>query len=380
MFTDILNILGLSELTKKLNKKPLTLQQNYEFFKFLNSFLSLGYSIEDSIHYIIEALPPQEKKLLNMLNELKLYISKGQTLSDFIQKTNYLNKSYIPLIITGEKTGTLAYTKNSINNGKQSVLDRIIEDLKEKIDLLKQVKSAMTYPVIVVVAVIGLLLALTYKILPQIMTTMLEMAGGDITKFPSATRYMYNYVTFMHTNGTFVFLVIGIIIGSIIYLFKSGKIYEYLKDNFFKIPLLGIIMKYKFYLSFFSNLLTFHSVGYDMVSAFKFLQTQEHNPFLKKFYRDAIFKLEQGANMHSILDQKLFEDIIRTLIKQSEKGNLGDQLVYLVEYYKDRLLQFFAKLQSLLQPILLIVVGGSMGFVMVSLIKGIYGFMSMIGQ
>ncbi|BAI81650.1 general secretory pathway protein F (plasmid) [Deferribacter desulfuricans SSM1] len=375
MIENLLKDLGIANVKRKLK-----LEELYEFFNFLNSLMALGYGMETSINFILSSLDKKQAYLKQVFTELKLYLSRGQALSDFIDKTNYIDKSYLPLILTGEKTGTLALPKNNREPGQQSIFEIIINDLKEKIELYKKVKSAMTYPIIIITVLFLLIIALTYKILPQIMKTLMDMAGGDVSKFPPQTYYMYKYLEFMKAHGTEVWIGFAGVIGSIVYLFKSGKIFEYLQDNFFKIPIIGNIYKLKFYMSFFDNLNTFYSVGYDTVTALKFLKQNEKNVFLRKYYTDAVFKLEQGLPLHKILDPRLFEHIAITLVKQGEKGNLGEQFKYLIEHYKDKLLKTFEQVQSLIQPILLLVVGTLMGSIMVSLVKGIYGFMALLGQ
>jgi type II secretory pathway component PulF len=354
--------------SKKLNNFELL-----DFFKNLNIFFKYGYTLSATVDNLYKTV--KNNRVKKAVGELLLFVNRGYSLSDFILKTEYIPKEYYSLIKVGEQSASLSNISN--DKSKISILDTIIIDIKRKIDFGKKIRSALLMPTITFVIVILIVFIILTFLLPTILENLISITNNK-EDIPKITLFMFNLVTFYNSHRIIVFACFFSFIALIILFFiKRTIFYKMLGLKIFKVPVIGKLYKYNFYLNIFSSLFTFTNAGISVSQAFKNMIAAELNPVLSQIMSQINKRIQVGYPLHKAFHQSyggLFEPIILSSLQQSQAGGLLERLDFLINYYSDVLNDIIEYVRVIVQPISLIILGGIIGTMFAGILASIYSF------
>ena len=349
------------EIIISTSRTRLSIKDQTSFVKRLSFLIKAGIPMRESLIMIREQT--QKKDYVLILDTVIADISNGQNLSTSLARfKNMFGDFTINIIGFGEQSGTLSEN-----------LEYIAEELKKKQLLRKKIISAAIYPIIVTIATIGIVIFLMVYLFPKI----LPIFSSISYQLPFTTRIVIALSGFVIHWGFLTFLIFIIILIAFLVILKKNHAVAFYFDLFLlRIPIIGkIIQDY--------NMANFtRTMGLLLRSG---ITTNEALPIGARTTTNLIYKKEfnllggvvnQGAKIstHLSKSREFFPDIVTQIISVGEQsGNLSSSLMYLSEMYEIEIDDFTKNLSSMVEPILMIVMGIIVGFIAISIITPIYG-------
>ena len=327
--------------------------------KSLALMIRAGLPLRESIATIQEQ--SKSKTFKKILDDILKSIDNGQSLTTSLSRhPNIFDSLYINMIKIGEESGTLAE-----NLGHLSL------QLEKSHELRSKVKAAMIYPAIILTAVIILGLALTFFVLPQITPIFKTF---DI-QLPLATRILIAFTEIIQNYG--LFILIGVVALSVIlFLISRFRPVKFLIHKItLKIPIAGAISRNVNIAHFSRTLGVLLKSGITVVSALDITQTTLGNLVYQKELVEVAEEVQRGKPISDYLRKKetIFPLTVSRMVEVGEKtGNLEETLLYLSNFYEAEVDRSVKSLSTILEPILLLIIGAVVGFIALAIITPIY--------
>jgi type IV pilus assembly protein PilC len=308
---------------------------------------------------VVEALTALQeqtdsKNLSKIIGNVVQDIKGGTNLSQALAKfPTVFPPIYTNVVKSGEQSGKL-----------EEVLLNMSDQLEKDYDLVARAKGAMIYPAIILTALIGVMFFISFFIIPQLNEVFSEM-GGEL---PITTKILLKTSMALRQYAVFVFIGLSILAFILRRYIKtpSGQlVYDQIK---LKAPVFGLLMK-KLYMARFSRTMAMLiSAGLPMLEVIKTSGEVINNAVYKKSFQTMADQVENGIQLSKILNEdKNFPPMVHHMISIGEQSGKLD-------YVLDQLATFFEKevdnttrnLSSMIEPLLMVVMGFGVGFVVIS--------------
>lgn len=360
-------VAGLSlgtALAKKSSGKPVKLDEFLVFNQELVALLKAGLPIVASFETLLERQKnPRFKAILLAIRD---QITSGVALSDaFLAHGDAFPKLYATSLKAGERSGEI-----------EKVIRRYLSYQKILGTVQRKVISALVYPSVLIALSIGLITVLMTFVIPKF----IEFYAGFGGELPALTRVV---VGASHYTKTF-FLegVLALTVG--IYLFRQwldtdegSKTWDGL---LLKIPLVGNIL-HQFALSQFSRSLgTLVGAGTPLVTALEICSGSISNRKIAGAVDTVAPKVREGAEMWKSLEEtKLFSSLTVEMVKVGEAtGALEEMLLNVSEFYDEAIETALQRLVNLIEPLILIIMGGVIATILLSVYLPMFTILNQI--
>ncbi len=308
-------------------------------------------------------------KLKQALMAINADVQQGTNLSDAMRKhPACFDNLYVALIQAGEVGGVL-----------DEVLNRLAKLLEDLARLQNQIKSAMAYPVTVGFLAVIIFVGMTVFLLP-IFADMFEDLGADLPVF---TQVMMMISRFLRQPLNWVFMVAAISALS----FAYRRYYATLNGRrvidriSLKMPLFGDLIQKTATARFCRTFGSLSKSGVPILTALEIVRDTAGNQVIAEAVDDAR-KDVQGGGMISIALQKhaVFPSMAVQMISIGEEtGELDSMLMKVADFYEDEVEQAVKALTSVMEPIMIMVLGGMVGSILVSMYLPMFKIMEAIG-
>jgi general secretion pathway protein F/type IV pilus assembly protein PilC len=346
---------------KKRYKLPVSVLSS--FSRDLSIYLNSGISLLNSIKLINERYK-NDKKLAPFFESVISLLDEGKNFYTSLETQNIveLPEFYLQSIRISEDGGIL-----------EDVLLELATYLDEQYKLKKQISSAMTYPVfIIVVSILMVGFMLSY-----IVPTITSIFADNGQALPEITQFVVNTGEFMNQN--FPTLLIGFFVLILLFstLMKKSYKFKYVVDKFLlKVPFLGSLIELNELSRFaYMNAILIKS-GVPVVQSFKMGANILNNLVIKELFNDASLKVVEGEKLSRILDaSKIYKvDIafIQAIAIGEETSQLTKVLQSLAELYSSTNKDKMDKFLALLGPLLMLLVGTIIGFIVIAMLLPIF--------
>ena len=300
-------------------------------------------------------------KMAKLLNDVKTEIQSGSSLAESLGRHPvYFDELYCNLVAAGEKAGVLDELLDTIATYKERT-----EEIKGKI------KKAMFYPAAVLFVAIGVTILLLVKVVPQFQD-MFKNFGADL---PGLTLMVVSASDTMQKYWWLATLVFaGIVTGFIMLKKRSLKFAHALDRLSLKIPIVGGILFNAAVARFSRTLSTTFAAGVPLVEGLDTVSGAVGNVV----FRDAVMKIKDdvstGHQLQLAMSQtNLFPHmVIQMAAIGEESGNLDTMLAKVADYYEQEVSNAVDALSSLLEPIIMVLVGGLVGVMVVAMYLPIF--------
>lgn len=310
----------------------------------------------------------ENQKLRMILNQIKADVEQGTSLSDaFARHPDTFDTLYVSMIRAGESGGVL-----------DEVLNRVAKFLEDKARLVHQVKSAMTYPAIVTILALIIFFVMLTFILPKF-SQLFNRLGGEL---PAYTQFLINISNTLRSPWLLViigFLVFIFFVFKAIYATPSGR---YNIDNFMlMIPIFGDLFKKVAVARFTRTFGTLVRSGVPILSALEIVEESAGNAVLAKVVSDVKAEVNQGGSISDPLARsKLFPQMVVSMISIGEEtGELDAMLTKIADFYDIEVESAVSSMTSLLEPMMIVVLGGMVGAVIVGMYLPMFKIFEKIG-
>ncbi|MFQ3548591.1 MAG: type II secretion system F family protein [Armatimonadota bacterium] len=324
------------------------------FCRQFSTMIDAGVSLVRCLTVLSEQA--RSPKLKAVLNEVRSEVEAGKYLSNALEKfPQAFDRLFIGLVRAGETGGVL-----------EESLQRLSHFLEKEVELRRKVKSALTYPTIVLVFALLVVLLLMTFIIPQFMTLFNDLG---IEEMPGPTRMLQ--VTSAFILNKWYIMIIGVVAFIIAFrAFVKTKFGRRSYDKFkLKIPVLGSL-NHKVALARFSRTLaTLLSSGVPILSAMETVAGTVANDILHDAIMAARARIREGDQIaEPLAASKMFPPMVTQMISVGqESGALDTMLSKVADFYEDEVDVAVASLTASIEPLLIVSLGFIVGFIVISL-------------
>ncbi|UTA48883.1 type II secretion system F family protein [Simiduia sp. 21SJ11W-1] len=329
------------------------------FTRQMATMMKAGVPLVQSFEIVADG--QENPKLRDLILALREEVAAGNSFASALSKhPQYFDELFCNLVESGEQSGAL-----------ETMLDRIAT-YKEKTEKIKaKIKKAMTYPIAVVVVAVIVTGILLVKVVPQFAETFSSF-GADL---PAFTVFVLNLSEYM--QEWWFFILIGII--GFVFLFKEAvkrsEAFAYQVDKAsLKLPIVGDILYNSIIARFARTLSTTFSAGVPLIDALTSVSGATGN----MLYKDAVIRVREevstGIQLNtSLRASKMFPAmLIQMTAIGEESGALDDMLDKVAEFYEDAVDNMVDNLTSLLEPMIMAVLGILVGGLMIAMYLPIF--------
>lgn len=333
------------------------------FTRHLSVMIGAGFSLHRGLGVLAEQTENQffKKILRRLVDDLK----KGQTLAEgLVRYPRVFNEFFVSMVKVGEKGGTL-----------EEVLKILARHLKREHNLRSKVRGAMFYPAIILVAMVGIVTLMMLVVVPKLTAIFKEMN----VELPTTTKVLILISSFLSNYfyiGVIAFLVLVFILGKFLRT-KKGK--QVLSLIFLRAPLLGKITKKINCARFARSFGSLMESGVPVIESLKVTSQTVTNTFYSGSLIEAADEVKKGKKIQESLEKhkNLYPALVSQMIGVGEQtGKLADILGRLADFYEEEVKNITENLTSIIEPILMIILGGAVAFFAISMIQPMY---SMLG-
>ena len=331
----------------------------------LSTYLKAGISLIDSVRILEkQAEKPEHRKVYQkMVYELL----KGESLSVAMQKQqDKFPKLLVNMVKTSELTGDLT-----------SVLDDMAEYYTSKEETKKTMISAMTYPVIVIIIAICVVVFILTSIVPKFV----DMYSANDAKIPALTQAIMNISNFLTQHYIILILIIGGVVGTFILLFKHVQAFrKNAQIVMMHVPVLSKIIIYNEVYNFTKTFASLLNHGVFITDSMEILAKITNNEVYKELINRTIINLNKGANISdSFKGSWAFPVAAYEMIVTGEStGQLGLMMEKVANYYQTLHKNIVKQLQSLLEPMMIVFLAVIVGIILLSVMMPMFDIYSKI--
>jgi len=335
------------------------------FTKNLSGMLRAGLSLSRAL----SVLKKQTKNLkLNLiLTSLTDDIDGGETLSGGLSKfPSVFSKLFISMTRAGEESGNLA---NSLSD--------IGLNLEKSHSLTKKIRGALIYPGIILSAMIVIGVLMFAFVVPTLASTFKELG----VVLPISTRILIFFGNFFSNNLILTFvIIIGMALGAY-FLFRARFMAKYIDFIVVKLPIAGNLAKELNTARTARTMSSLLFAGVSITRAVEITEDVVQNIYYKKVLRDAKIGIEKGTPFSKAFEENtnLYPVMMSEMVQVGEEtGKLSDMLLQIALFYEEEIENKTKNLSTIIEPLLMIVIGAGVGFFAISMISPLYSILGSI--
>jgi type IV pilus assembly protein PilC len=295
-------------------------------------------------------------KLRRIIQDIRSEVEAGNSLSKAMSKyPTVFNNLFIGLIRAGEVGGVL-----------EEALQRLSSFLEKDLEMRRKVKSAMTYPIIVSVVALGIVMFLTMYIVPQFMK-MFEDLG--LKNFPAMTMVLMSFSKFLIDKWYIMAIIVAACVAAF-RMFVRTKFGRRAFDRFkLKAPVFGKLNHKVAMARFARTLSTLLSSGVPILGAMETVAGTVSNEIISDAILDARARIREGETISEPLKKsKMFPPMVVQMIAiGQESGALDTMLTKIAEFYEQEVDAAIASLTAAIEPVLIVFLGATVGFIVIAM-------------
>ena len=325
----------------------------------LASMLTAGLSLTRALSFLERQ--SRNKKLIVTLRSIREDINKGQTFHDALGKfPKIFSDLYVAMVRAGEESGQLSES-----------LQTLALQMQRSSSLKKKVKGAMMYPsiVVIIMMIIGALMMI--YVVPTLTATFSSLN----TKLPITTRILIGTSDFMSQHAFLVLMGMFGGIGACIYFLRTQLGKKIFHFGITKVPVIGVMIKEVNSARTARTLSSLLTSGVDVINAIKITEDVLQNIYYKAILAEAAVRVEKGIVLSEVFIERtnFYPILVGEMIAVGEEtGQIAKMLQELATFYETEVDQKTKDLSTIIEPILMVVIGGVVGFFALAMIAPIY--------
>lgn len=342
-----------------------SLTEKMMFTRNLRIMISAGISLPRALETL--ASQSKSKKFKKSLLDIANQITKGESFSDSLSAySDIFPDLFVSMVKVGEEAGTL-----------EDVLNVLTNQMEREYELKSRITGAMIYPAVIISAMIGIGILMLVLVIPKLAETFRELN----IELPPTTRFVIFLGNFLAQKWYFVILIVFVlfVLMKIILKTKAGKrIVDFL---FLKIPVISPIIRKTNSAYTVRTLSSLITSGVPIVRSLEIISGAVGNVYFKEAMTDASEKVKRGSKLSEALRpyKGLYpQTVIQMLEVGEETGETSTILAKLADFYEEEVAATTKNLSSVIEPILMLLIGAAVGFFAISVFQPIYGMLGAI--
>ncbi len=324
----------------------------------LTTMVEGGIPITEAISIVAEDI--ENLQLQEILKQISENLLRGETFSNSLARfPNAFNRLSCALVLAGETSGNLA-----------GALHRLAEYFDGRDKLAKKLKGAMAYPIFVFTFIVLIVIFIMAFIVPRF-TMIFDQIGGQL---PAFTRAFMGFYDMLRYNLVYIIGFISLVIVSGVLTFKTTKGHYLFCKIALAAPLFGRILAQAFLVVFCKTMATLLSAGVSVLDVFDILHAMTGNDIIKDAIARTKEQIVEGSSISTSLGTSgFFPNMVTKMIDVGEKsGSLSRVLDRTANYYERKVDTAISTLTTLLEPIMIVVVGSIVLVVVLALYLPIF--------
>lgn len=341
------------------------LKEKMFFTRNLKVMIAAGLPLPRSLKILAEQ--SKSKKFRASLNDVREEIIKGTSFSQALSRhPDIFSELFQNMIKVGEEAGTL-----------EEVLSVLTTQMEREHELKSKVLSAMIYPAVIIVAMVGIGVLMLVMVVPKLAETFTELH----IELPLTTQFVIFLGTFLAKRW-----YIGIlIIIALIVLFRTGrktKIGKRLIDfSILKVPIISALIKKTNSAYTTRTLSSLIIAGVPIVRSLEIVSGALGNVYFRESMAQAAERVREGEKLSEVLKpyRNLYPLIVLQMIEVGEEtGETSNVLGKLAEFFEEEVTTTTKNLSAIIEPVLMLLIGGAVGFFAISMVQPIYSMLGAI--
>lgn len=340
-------------------------QAKINFAKNLSSMINAGLPVTRALS--VMGKQAKNAAFKKLLSDLEADVSHGATLSDALAKhPKVFSPLFISMVRAGEESGSVA-----------SSLSIVGMQMEKSHLLAKKVRGAMIYPAVI----IGVMVILAILLLMYMVPTLTATFAGLGVQLPLPTRILIALSQFM-VNNTIV--VLGLLVLSCtgaVYFFRSTTGRELMDSSSLKLPVIGGIVREVQSARTARTLSSLLSSGVEIVVALDVTIEVIQNHLYKNALVEARAAIQKGEAMSGVFEkyENLYPLFVAEMIAVGEEtGKISEMLLGVATYFEDEVDQKTKDLSTIIEPVLMILIGIGVGIFAISMLAPTYSLVDYI--
>lgn len=337
------------------------------FTRQLSAMVSAGVPLLRALSSLHDHTP--SKALKKVTAGITKDVEAGTPLADALSKyPNTFNDVYVNMVRAGEAAGIL-----------DDILKRLAMQQEKNATMRKKIKSAMTYPMVLVVITIVAFFGLMIFVIPQIGKIIKDLGGPD-AQLPLLTQIMLGISSFMIN---FWYILIPMIVGAVVLLLRFIKTPR--GKNMFhhfvlKVPAIKSIIQKVAVARFARTFSALMGAGVAVLEALSVTAHAVGNVVYEKALLDASEEVKGGKNLSAIIEKNtLFPPIVAQMLAVGEEtGETDTVLVKVADFYEEEVDTAIDGMSSIIEPVMILLMGGMVGLIAASVMGPIAGLAQQI--
>jgi type IV pilus assembly protein PilC len=355
---------GFSLAASRAKRGRVKMSEFLIFNQELIALLKAGLPVVRSFEILLER--QKSPTLRRVLGDVRERVNSGMSISEaFAEEGDLFPRLYWTSLKAGEKSGEI-----------EAVLRRYLKYQKTVMALTRKVVSTMVYPAILIVLSIGLITILMTYVIPRF-TEFFSDFNADL---PLLTVVVLGAATFLRTH----ILVLAASIGGAAYLasrwLRTARGREWFDGAILKLPIVGGIFRRFAITQFTRSLGTLLGGGTPLVPALENAADAVGNRSVSRRVKDVVPKVREGRELWKTLEETdIFTDLTIEMIKVGESsGALEEMLSAVSEFYDEEIDLLLARVISFVEPVILVLMGGVIVTILLSVYLPMFRLMSAI--
>ena len=343
---------------------PLSPKEVSLFSRQLSTMVSAGVRIRDALQ-VLSAQSLFSRRFRKVITRIVFDIEGGMTFHESLEKSGVFEPLFTNLVRAGETGGVL-----------DESLQRVSEFYEGMVELQNEVKSAMAYPLFMMMFAVGIVGIISFFILPNLIGAF----GGNFqpTGVMAALLGMNNI---LRTQWPLLLIgFVGFLIGG--WLFFKSKYGNYVKEFVGKVvPPIRKLQNMTAMERFTRTTAVLIASGVDLPTVLELAGQVSQSPSIESAIRISISQIKAVEIIHSALErQRIFPSIVVSMVATGEEtGKLDEVMFKVADFYHTQVQSALKKLVSLVEPIMIIFIGGFIGFLAYTMYNTIFAMQQSIG-
>lgn len=351
---------------KSTRKKRITQEDITVFTRQLATMMKAGLPLMQAFEIV--ARGHSNPSMTQMLMQVRADVEQGSALGkSFSKYPKYFDRFYCNLVSAGETGGVL-----------EGLLDKLAVYKEKTQAIKKKVKTALTYPIAIMVVAVALIFVMMMFVLPAFGEVYSSM-GAEL---PGLTQIVMSMSKFFVKYG-WVMIVAIILAGFGLYKLhqKSPTFQKRVDSIMLRLPIFGPIVRKATIARWSRTTATLFAAGVPLVEVLDSVAGAAGNILYEEATKDIQAKVTQGLSLTSSMQStEMFPNmIIQMAAIGEESGSLDDMLNKAAEFYEEEVDNSVSQLSSLMEPVIMVVLGSTIGVLLVAMYLPLFNLGNVVG-
>lgn len=348
----------------KLQSKVAT-KDKIVFTRQFATLIGAGLPLSNALRTLIEQT--QSRPMRNVIEDILNMVEAGKSLQEACSKhPDVFDQVYLSLIQAGEASGTL-----------DLALKRLADQKEKDAAMMSKIRGALTYPGIVLAVIIAVVVFMMVMVVPQVSDLYNQM--GQV--LPGATQVLVAISNFVIHQWYIVLVMVGVIGVALVQFFKTDTGKRVMANFKLHVPIFSKLFLRLYNARFARTMQMLLSTGVALLESMRMAGEATNNMVYQEQITLAQEKVQAGKPLSEALkDKKHMMPLVPQMASIGEEsGKIDEMLGKAAQVYEDELDEQIATISTMIEPILMVIMAGLIGFIVLAVLMPIYSLVSSVG-